>query len=80
MSLSDLVETVKALKQEAELEISEKDCQSLFESLDADKTGFIQKAAWKEAIAGQETVKRVAHAGYLCVVAFSPDSCVQCFP
>jgi Ca2+-binding EF-hand superfamily protein len=51
VSLSDLQSAVTQLQ----LEISEQDSASLFESLDADKTGFIPKAAWLEAIAGANT-------------------------
>jgi Ca2+-binding EF-hand superfamily protein/chromosome segregation ATPase len=51
LSLSDLVSAVTQLQ----LEISEGDCRSVFESLDAGKTGFIPKAAWLEAIAGANT-------------------------
>jgi chromosome segregation ATPase len=51
VSLSDLVSAVTQLQ----LEISEGDCRSVFESLDAGKTGFIPKAAWLEAIAGANT-------------------------
>jgi len=48
LSLSDLLSAVTQLK----LEISEGDCKSVFENLDAGKTGFIPKAAWVEVIAG----------------------------
>ena len=51
VSLSDLQSAVTQLQ----LEISEQNSASLFESLDADKTGFIPKAAWLEAIAGAKT-------------------------
>jgi hypothetical protein len=48
VSLRDLVSAVTQLQ----LEISEGDCRSVFESLDAGKMGFIPKAAWVSVIAG----------------------------
>ena len=51
VSLSDLQSAVTHLQ----LDISEQNSKDLFESLDADKTGFIPKAAWLEAIAEANT-------------------------